>query len=317
MRGNDRARGKQVAMDESSRNLLKTMTSGPVLFDEPLKRYTSLKVGGRADALIFPQSVAALERAVLFLKERRYPFLVVGNWTNLLVRDGGYRGVVIAMRNFRRIVWGGEDQGHVMVNAEAGVALADLVQQTAERAIAGMEFCAGIPGSVGGAVIMNAGAYGREIKDVLYGATLMNEQAVVTDRPRKDLSFEYRRLNVPERTIVLGAVLRLKRGDPQSIRQRIDEILEKRRQSHPLNYPSAGSIFKNPAGHAAGLLIETAGLKGISVGGARISEVHGNFIVNAGGATADDILALIERVQQEVFKQTGIILETEVRIVGE
>jgi UDP-N-acetylmuramate dehydrogenase len=139
----------------------------------------------------------------------------------------------------------------------------------------------------------------------------------VTDRLRTDLSFEYRRLNVPEGTIVLGAVFRLERGDPQRIGQRIDEILGQRRQKHPLNYPSAGSIFKNPAGHPAGLLIEAAGLKGTAVGGARISEIHGNFIVNTGGATASDILALIERVQQEVRKQTGIVLETEVRIVGE
>jgi UDP-N-acetylmuramate dehydrogenase len=164
---------------------------------------------------------------------------------------------------------------------------------------------------------MNAGAYGSEIKKILYKATLMDHQAVVTDRLRTDLSFEYRRLNVPEGTIVLGAVFRLERGDPQRIGQRIDEILGQRRQKHPLNYPSAGSIFKNPAGHPAGLLIEAAGLKGTAVGGARISEIHGNFIVNTGGATASDILALIERVQQEVRKQTGIVLETEVRIVGE
>jgi UDP-N-acetylmuramate dehydrogenase len=203
------------------------------------------------------------------------------------------------------------------VDAQAGVSLMGLVRMTAERALAGMAFCAGIPGSVGGAVIMNAGAYGSEIKKILYKATLMDHQAVVTDRLRTDLSFEYRRLNVPEGTIVLGAVFRLERGDPQRIGQRIDEILGQRRQKHPLNYPSAGSIFKNPAGHPAGLLIEAAGLKGTAVGGARISERHGNFIVNTGGATASDILALIERVQQEVRKQTGIVLETEVRIVGE
>jgi UDP-N-acetylmuramate dehydrogenase len=203
------------------------------------------------------------------------------------------------------------------VDVQAGASLADLVRLTAERALKGLSFCAGIPGSVGGAVMMNAGAYGQEIKDVLYKATLMDDRAVVTDRLRQELSFEYRRFNVPEGTIVLGAVLRLERGDPQSIRQRIDEILGRRRQKHPLNYPSAGSIFKNPAGHPAGLLIEAAGLKGIQIGGAKISEKHGNFIINTGGAKAVDILALIERVQQEVLKQTGIVLETEVRIVGE
>lgn len=296
---------------------MRALTAGPVLFDEPLDRYTSLKVGGRADALVFPQSVEELGKLILFFKESDYPFLVVGNWTNLLVRDGGYRGVIIAMKDLCRIMWGQEDQDHVMVDAQAGVSLMELVRLTAERALVGMAFCAGIPGSVGGAVIMNAGAYGSEIKNVLYKATLMDNQAVVTDRLCKDLSFEYRRLDVPEGTIVLGAVFRLERGDTQSIRQRIDEILDQRRQKHPLNYPSVGSIFKNPAGHPAGLLIEAAGLKGTAVGGARISERHGNFIVNTGGATASDILTLIERVQQEVLKQAGIALETEVRIVGE
>jgi UDP-N-acetylmuramate dehydrogenase len=304
-------------MDQASRKKLREINTGPVLFDEPLDRYTSLKVGGRADTLVFPQSVAALEKLVLFFRSSGHPFLVVGNWTNLLFRDGGYRGAIIVMKDLCHIAWGQEDQDRVMVDVQAGVSLAELVLLTAERALAGMAFCAGIPGSVGGAVMMNAGAYGQEIKDVLYKATLMDEQAVAKDWLRKDLPFEYRRLNVPEGTIVLGAVFRLEHGDPQSIRQRIDEILGRRRQKHPLNYPSAGSIFKNPAGHPAGLLIEAAGLKGMAIGGARISEKHGNFIVNTGGATASDILDLIERVQQEVLKQTGIVLETEVRIVGE
>lgn len=304
-------------MDQASRKKLRAISAGPVLFDEPLDRYTSLQVGGRADALVFPQSIAALEKLVLFFREGGHPFLVVGNWTNLLVRDGGYRGAIIVMKDLCRIAWGQEDQDRVMVDVQAGVSLAELVRLTAERALAGMAFCAGIPGSVGGAVMMNAGAYGREIKDVLFKTTLMDERAVVTDWLRKDLSFEYRKFNVPEGTIVLGAVFRLERGDPQSIRQRIDEIMGQRRQKHPLNYPNAGSIFKNPAGHPAGLLIEAAGLKGTAVGGAKISERHGNFIVNTGGATASDILALIGRVQQEVLRQTGIVLETEVRIVGE
>jgi UDP-N-acetylmuramate dehydrogenase len=169
-------------MDRASQKTLSAITAGPVLFDEPLDRYTSLKVGGPADALVFPQSVEELEKLVLFLKEGGHPFLVVGNWTNLLVRDGGYRGAIIAMRDLRRIAWELEDQDPVLVNAQAGVSLTELVRLTAERALAGMAFCAGIPGSVGGAVMMNAGAYGREIKDVLHKATLMDNRAVVTER---------------------------------------------------------------------------------------------------------------------------------------
>jgi UDP-N-acetylmuramate dehydrogenase len=304
-------------MDRASRKTLRAITAGPVLFDEPLDRYTSLKVGGPADALVFPQSVEELGNLVLFFKEGGHRFLVVGFWTNLLIRDGGYRGAIIAMRDLRRIAWGPGDQEPVLVNAQAGVSLTELVRLTVERALAGMAFCAGIPGSVGGAVMMNAGAYGLEIKDILHKATLMDDRAIVTERLHRELSFEYRRLKVPEGTIVLDAVFCLERGDHHIIRQRIDEIMDMRRRKHPLEYPSAGSIFKNPAGHPAGLLIEAAGLKGITIGGAKISERHGNFIVNTGGAKAADMLALIERVQQEVLKQTGIALETEVRIVGE
>ena len=304
-------------MDRALQKTLSAITAGPVLFDEPLDRYTSLKVGGPADALVFPQSVEELGNLVLFFKEGGHPFMVVGNWTNLLVRDGGCRGAIIAMRDLCRIAWGPEVQNPVLVNAQAGVPLPELVRLTTERALAGMAFCAGIPGSVGGAVMMNAGAYGREIKDVLHKATLMDDRAVVTERLCRELSFEYRKLKVPEGTIVLDAVFCLERGDHQIIRHRIDEIMDMRRRKHPLEYPSAGSIFKNPAGHPAGLLIEAAGLKGITIGGAKISERHGNFIVNTGGAKAADMLALIERVQQEVLKQTGIALETEVRIVGE
>jgi UDP-N-acetylmuramate dehydrogenase len=304
-------------MDRASQNKLKAMTAGPVLYNEPLDRYTSLKVGGRADAMVFPQNAIELRELILFFKQNGLPYLVAGNWTNLLVRDGGYRGAIVVMKNLCRIIWSQGEGDTVMVDAQAGASLTDLVNLSAEQSWDGMTFCAGIPGRGGGAVVMNAGAYGQEVKDVLFKATLMDDQAAVTDRLRRDLCFEYRRLNVPEGTIVLGAVFRLERADLQDIRLRIKEILERRRQKHPLNYPSAGSIFKNPAGHPAGLLIESAGLKGMTVGGAKISERHGNFIVNTGGAKASDILTLIERVQQEIFKQTGITLETEVRIVGE
>ena len=304
-------------MDQAFQKKLSAITAGPVLFDEPLDRYTSLRVGGKADALLFPQSIEELERLVLFFKKGGCPFLVAGNWTNLLVRDGGYRGAIIVMKNFRRIIWGEGDKNHVMVDAQAGVSLPELVRLTAEQALAGMAFCAGIPGSVGGAVRMNAGAYGSEIKDVLHKVTLMDDQGNIASFPRKDLSFGYRRLDLPERTIVISVVFRLERGDRQTILHRMDEIMDKRRQKHPLDYPSAGSIFKNPAGHPAGFLIEAAGLKGLQIGGAKVSEKHGNFIVNTGHAKAADILALIEQVRKEVFARTGIALETEVRIIGD
>lgn len=306
-----------MIMNRAFQQKLTAMVAGPVLFDEPLDRYTSLRVGGRTDTLVFPQDVEELRKLVLFFKESDHPFMVVGNWTNLLVRDGGYRGAIIAMKDLCRVTWEQKDQDHMIVRAQAGASLAELVRLAAEMALAGMVFCAGIPGSIGGAVIMNTGAYGSEIKDILCAATLMDHQGVVTDQIRKDLCFEYRRLDVPAGTIVVAATFCLERGDRQTILRRIDEIMERRKQKHPLDYPNAGSIFKNPAGHLAGLLIETAGLKGLQIGGAKISEKHGNFIINTGDARAVDILALIDRVREEVLRQTGISLETEVRIIGE
>jgi len=305
-------------MDQTFQQKLKEMTTGPVLFNERLDRYTSLRVGGMAGAMVYPQSVEELGKLVLFFRETGHPFLVVGNWTNLLVRDEGYPGAIIVMKALRRIECKEGKKDHSLVDAQAGASLSELVRLTAERALAGMAFCAGIPGSVGGAVMMNAGAYGCEIKDVLHGATLMDDRGNVKEYRRNDLSFEYRKLNLPAGMIIVSAAFRLEKGDREMIRHRIDEIIDKRRQKHPLDYPNAGSIFKNPAGHsAAGLLIETAGLKGMQIGGARISEKHGNFIINTGHAKASDILALIELVQKEILAQTGIALETEVRIIGE
>lgn len=303
-------------MDQSIRQALMSMTTGPVLFDEPMARYTSLRVGGSADVILQPQTVEELGNMVLFFRESGYPFLVAGNWTNLLVRDGGYRGAVVVMKALRRIDWQDEDS-QTLVAAQAGVSLAELVRLASERSLAGMAFCAGIPGSVGGAVVMNAGAFGNEIKDVLHGATMMNDRGEVRECQRRELSFAYRKLDLPAGSIIVSAVFRLEKGDREAIRRQMDEIIDKRKQKHPLDYPSAGSIFKNPPGQPAGRLIEAAGLKGLQIGGARISEKHGNFIINAGNATASDILALIERIQKEVLAQTGISLETEVRIVGE
>jgi UDP-N-acetylmuramate dehydrogenase len=304
-------------MNKKLRDRLTAMVAGHVLFDEPLHRYTSLAVGGSADALVFPQDIETLAALVLFFRQNDCPFLVVGNWTNLLVLDGGYRGAVIGMKNLHRIVWGPEEKDHEMVEAQAGAALSELVRLAAGRALTGMEFCAGIPGSVGGAVIMNAGAYGNEIKDVVSRVTLMDHDGAVMQRLRDELHFGYRKLDITQGTIIINATFHLLRGDRSVIRQRIEDIIHQRKQKHPLDYPSAGSIFKNPTGHAAGRLIEEAGLKGMQLGGAKISDKHGNFIINTGGAKAADILGLIERVRQEVLRQTGIALETEVRIVGE
>ena len=302
---------------QTFREKLSEEVEGEVFFDEPMDRYTSIRVGGKADVLVCPQSVEALRRVILYCRSCNKPFLPVGNWTNLIVRDGGYRGVIISMKRLQSVTWDMGRKGSVLVSAQAGVSLAEVVRMAARDAFTGMEFCSGIPGSIGGAVIMNAGAYGKEIRDVIQEVTLMNERGEIVKRKKKELSFEYRKLNLPEETIVVGAAFSLEKGDPVEIRERVAEILEKRRQKHPLEYPNAGSIFKNPKSKPAGQIIEEAGLKGVRIGDAKISEKHGNFIVNLGNARAADIVALIDLAKKKVREQMGISLETEVRIIGE
>jgi len=303
--------------DQAFPDKLNEAVGGEVLFDEAMDRHTSIRVGGKADALVRPQSVDALRRVILLCRCCGVPFIPVGNWTNLIVRDGGYRGVVISMKGLRNVAWDMEGPGGVLVSAQAGVSIAEVVRMAARDGFTGMEFCAGIPGSVGGAVIMNAGAYGREIRDVLREATLMNKCGEVVKRSRNELAFEYRKLNLPEEMIIVSASFVLETGDPARVQEHVADILAKRKQKHPLEYPNAGSIFKNPGNRPAGRIIEEAGLKGVRIGDAKISEKHANFIVNLGHASAADILALIDLVKKKVREQMDIVLEAEVRIIGE
>lgn len=293
------------------------MIRGPVLLDEELARHTSMGVGGRADCLLFPADADELGAAVAHLKARGVPYLPLGNGTNLIVRDGGYRGALVATRNLRTLTAREEADGRVIVSAGAGVNLAELVSFTVKESLTGLEFCAGIPGSVGGAVSMNAGAFGRELKDVLATVGLLDEEGVFRDAPAAALAFSYRSLALPPGTVITGASFRTDRGSRDEIAGRIGEITALRRERHPLEYPSAGSVFKNPPGIPAGRLIDEAGLKGTRIGDAMISERHGNFIVNVGRARAADVLALIALAQERVKRERGIDLEPEVRIIGE
>jgi len=306
-----------MSIDEVFREELRKLISGEILFDEPADRHTSIGVGGRIDAFAFPESEEEIARLVAFLRARQASYLPVGNWTNLIVRDGGYRGVLISLARMRGLSIGENGDGGILVKAEAGVLLSELVNLSVRESLTGMEFCAGIPGSVGGAVRMNAGAYGGEIKDIVAVLRLFDPSEGFRTANRDTLSFSYRNLDVPFETIIIGAVFRMQRGDTEGIAGRVREILAGRREKHPLEFPNAGSVFKNPRGIPAGRLIEEAGLKGIRTGDAQISEKHGNFIVNRGHATAGEILFLIALVQQRVFEATGHALETEVRIIGE
>jgi UDP-N-acetylmuramate dehydrogenase len=303
--------------NDAFRERLRTLISGETLFDEMADRHTSLGVGGRIDALVFPKSEEELLAVVGFLWATQTPYLPVGNWTNLIVTGKGYRGVLVSLGRLGALKQRDDGEGGVFLEAEAGVALSEMVRFTMLEALTGMEFCAGIPGSVGGAIRMNAGAYGSEIKDVVNSVRLLDSPGEIRTQRRDILRFQYRTLDLPAETIIIGAEFHLQRGERGMIAGRVREILEMRAKKHPLEYRNAGSVFKNPRDIPAGRLIDEAGLKGTRIGDAQVSEKHGNFIVNRGRATAEEILRLIALIREKVFETRGYTLETELRIIGD
>ena len=307
-------------MNEFYEKLKNELPDSEVLFDEPMSRHTTFRVGGNADVYV-NVSYGELKDAVMLCKNGGVPFTVIGNGSNILVGDGGIRGAVIELGNrccgieIQQI----EDDGSVMIRAEAGAMLSSLSSFAAEQALTGLEFASGIPGTVGGAVTMNAGAYGGEIKDVITEATCMDPATGGSfTLSRDELKLDYRHSVVMERPVIItSAVFKLEPGDRQDIKAHIEEIRQKRIDKQPLNFPSAGSTFKRPVGYFAGKLIEDAGLKGFSVGGAEVSEKHAGFVINKGGATAADIRSLIREVSDRVYDNSGVRLEPEVRFLGE
>jgi UDP-N-acetylmuramate dehydrogenase len=305
-----------MCRDETWREKLREKVSGDIRFDEPANRHASIGAGGPIDALVFPKNVDDLVAAVASLRECRIPFLPVGNWTNLIVASEGYRGALISLSAMCAVEEKEGSDGSVCLEAGAGVLLSELVALTVRKAFTGMEFCAGIPGSVGGAMRMNAGAYGGEIKDVCVSIRLLDPVEGLRTVTRDSLIFSYRNLDLPAESIIIGAAFGIKRGERAKIAGRVREIISLRMEKHPLEFRNAGSIFKNPRAVPAGRLIEMAGLRGMRIGDAQVSEKHGNFIINRGGATVEEILDLIDLVQKRVFETTGYALETEVKIIG-
>jgi len=298
-------------------DVLEDIPRTKVLYDEPMSNYTSLRVGGKADALVVINSEEQLSKIVNRLKNENIDFFPAGNLTNIIIRDGGYRGVILLMKGLKKVVCQRFSDGRQVIFAEAGASLDSVISLALAEELTGMEFCAGIPGSVGGAVRMNAGAYGKEMKDVLEKIYLLDVDGTKKDLHRQDISFGYRKINLPLQTIILAAKFRVEKGETKSIKNRMKEIMQWRREKHPLEYPSAGSVFKNIPGQPAGKIIEELGIKGKSCGDAQISPKHANFIVNKGKAKAADVLKLIAFVQEKVKKEKNINLETEVVIIGE
>ncbi|MDM7986292.1 MAG: UDP-N-acetylmuramate dehydrogenase [Smithella sp.] len=296
---------------------LSDIDAGKVLYNEKMSTHTSLKVGGSTDALIWIENENQLIAIVKRLREKNIKFFTAGNLTNIIVRDGGYRGAILLMTGMNDIRCEQTSESRYRVSAMAGVSLSKVVHHALTQELTGLEFCAGIPGSVGGAVWMNAGAYGKEMKDVIQEVTILDASSIKRTMRRDEISFSYRHSDFPDATIILSAQFHLEKGERSKIRDRISEIMRWRQEKHPLEYPSAGSVFKNLPGMPAGKLIEEMGLKGTTVGGAQISTKHANFIINRGGATATDILSLIDLIQSKARQDKGITLETEVVIIGE
>ena len=284
----------------------------------PMSEYTSFRVGGPVDYLVFPADLEALRKTLQWCRREKLAYFILGNGTNLLVKDGGIRGMAISLsRGFREVTELERGPKESLIFAEAGEPLSKLLEFSWEKNLTGLEWAAGIPGTVGGALFMNAGAFAGEMKDGLQSLRLMDSEGNLMEKGKEELSFSYRSLELKKGWVILGGKFKLKIGNGQAIRSKMEEFLQKRVAKQPLNLPSAGSVFKNPSRVAAGKLIEEVGLKGTRIRDAQISEKHANFIVNRGQARARDILTLAEWVREKVFQERGLRLEMEIQVVGE
>lgn len=283
-----------------------------ILIDEPMSRHTTFRVGGPADFFVTPKAKEEVRDVIRICKEAGMPYYIIGNGSNLLVSDAGYRGVIVQIyKEMNEVKVEGD-----LVKAQAGALLSGIAAKALGAELSGFEFASGIPGTIGGACVMNAGAYGGEMKDVLESVTVLTGEGKIIELGRNELELGYRTSVIAKKGyIVLGAVLKLERGDGEKIKTYMDELKEKRVTKQPLEYPSAGSTFKRPEGYFAGKLIEDAGLRGYRVGDAQVSEKHCGFVVNRGKATCAEVLQLIEEVQKKVKEQFGVQLEPEVRII--
>lgn len=296
------------------RLISEVVSASCVMMDEPMSRHTTFRVGGKADMLVLPNTVPQMVAVLRILRQFQVPYLLLGNGSNVLVGDKGIRGVVVQVTS-RMAEYRVED---CTIEAAAGIHLAKIAHVAYQNALSGLEFAAGIPGSLGGAVYMNAGAYGGEMKDIIEEVIYLDEAGKVHRLPQRECAFGYRTSRFADgKWVILGCRLHLREDDRQEIKARMDDYNGRRSAKQPLNLPSAGSTFKRPTGYFAGKLIEDAGLRGFRIGGAAVSEKHCGFVVNDRQATAGDVRAVISHVQQTVKEKFGVQLETEVKFVGE
>ena len=290
------------------------LTEDNILLEEPMKKHTTFRIGGPAKYYVMPQTKEQVKDIIECCKESDMPYYILGNGSNLLVSDKGYEGVVIQIfKNMNEILVEGN-----VIKAQAGALLSTVAARALDAGLTGFECLAGIPGTLGGACVMNAGAYGGEMKDVLEEVLVLTEEGEFLTLPKEELELGYRTSIIAKKNyIVLEAVMCLQEGDKEAIKARMDELKEQRVTKQPLEYPSAGSTFKRPAGYFAGKLIQDAGLRGFQVGGAQVSEKHCGFVINREDATAADVAELMRQVSLKVEEQFGVPLEAEVKRLGE
>lgn len=296
------------------KHLLNILNKEDILLDEPMKNHTSFKVGGPTDFLVKPRNEEQIKELVSLLKKENIPYLIIGNGSNLLVKDGGIRGVVIKIADsFNEF-----KIERNTVYAQSGALLSFMGKAILNESLTGFEFAAGIPGTLGGAIAMNAGAYGGEMKDIVKTVKIMDFEGNIFDLSNEEMEFSYRKSIISKKDyIVLSAVIELKEGSFEEIRESMRELTKSRVTKQPLTLPSAGSTFKRPEGYFAAKLIEDSGLKGLTLRGAQVSDKHSGFVVNLGDATAKDILDLIYVVKSTVNSKFGVMLEEEVKILGD
>lgn len=300
-------------MEQALHNeLISLVGKEQVRIQEPMSEHTTFRIGGNADFFIMPTNNEQVQKIVRLAKEHQIPYLFIGNGSNLLVSDEGIRGFVIEMTQMNRI-----EIEEKRVKAQAGVTLAELSKAVARQSLTGFEFAEGIPGTLGGAVTMNAGAYGGEMKDVIIEATVLDNYGHILTLSKEELELGYRTSIVGRNHyVVLEVVMELEEGNQEEIFNTMKDLSQRRREKQPLEYPSAGSTFKRPVGYFAGKLIDDTGLRGFGVGGAKISDKHCGFVINTGNATAKDVRDLIQEVQKRVEDKFGVHLETEVKFIG-
>lgn len=303
-------------MNQLQKSELVKITSNKTLFGSSMKQYTSFRAGGSAETICFVDKKSTLVQLVSYLRKEDIPHIAIGKGSNILVKDKGLKGAVIILEGGLAEIEACPQKKEI-INAGGGLPVAELLHFCAGEGLSGLEFMAGIPGTVGGAVVMNAGAHGHQFCECIEDVRIVTGRGEDVVLEKSLIDFEYRKSSVPPESVVYGAALKLKKDSREEIKRRIAGYLEKRKKTQPVDLPSCGSVFRNPSGDFAGRLIEQAGLKGEKAGGAMISPEHANYIVNTGGATASDILALMELAQKKVNEKFGIRLVPEVRVVGE